>query len=170
MGLTLEDLTIQEQRGVSIVEVLIAILIVVVASIGTLSYFASGLGGVGKQSNRRAAMERARERLEQLMATDVNAIKPVDNNPRWVKCTGSPCSWSSSTSAPSPAAIEKIPVEDIGLQPIETTVQCVHDEAAGTPIGTCDTLELGAKVWFLGSYPADNNDFHRVYLKTLRTP
>ena len=56
------------RSGVSLVEILIGILIVVIASIGTLSYFSSVLGNVGRQSNRRAAIERARERLEQLMA------------------------------------------------------------------------------------------------------
>jgi len=152
---------------VSLVEILIGLLIVIVASIATLTYFSSALGGVGRQSNRRAALERARQRLEQLMETTPGLITPADNNPRWVTCAGSPCSWTLATAAPIPA--EQVDVEDIGLQPMETTVQCIHDVAAGTPADTCDVLELGAKVWFIPGSVTDD-DFHRVHIRTLRTP
>ena len=143
-----------------------AILIVVVASIAALSYFSYGLGGIGKQGNRRAALERARERLEQLMAADVLTLEPSDQAVRWLKCAGSPCTWTLSTTAPSPS--ETVAVDDLPAQKIETTVQWVDDPAANTG-STRDVLELGVKVWFTSNLGSDD-DFNRVHVRTLRTP
>ena len=64
------------RSGGSLIEVLLGILIVVLASIGTLSYFAYAFGSVNKQGNHRAALERARERLEELLEVDVAQIQP----------------------------------------------------------------------------------------------
>ena len=91
-----------QDRGVSLVEILVAIVIVVVASIAALSYFSYGMGGIGRQGNRRAALERARERLEQLMAANVTDLEPSDLAVRWLTCNGSPCTWTPSTTPPSP--------------------------------------------------------------------
>lgn len=156
------------KRGVSIVEVLIAILIIVTASIATLTWFSYSLGNVGKQGNRRAALERARERLEQLMEANANQITPPTvGTTYWLTCTGgTPCTWS----APSALQVtQNVSVDDLPAQPLETTVQCTHDPSAGTPSGTCDVLEFGAKVWFTANTGADD-DVSRVYLRTLRTP
>ena len=161
----------QRQRGVSLIEVLIGILIVVIASIGTLTYFGYGLGGIGKQSNRRAALERARERLEQIMAVDVDTIKPpvdatqpLNNQPlRWVSCIGATCAWV--TANPN----QTVPVNNLATnQPIQATVQWKDDPSAGTTT-TPDALELGVKVWFTPGSTVDD-EFHRVHLRSLRTP
>ena len=158
---------IREDKGASLIEVLISILIIVIASIGTLSYFSSALGNVGRQSNRRAALERARQRLEQLMAVSSTAIKPIDSNPHWLKCTGTPCTWAISNAPPVPA--ETVAVEDLAPQALITTVQCQHDVSAGTPNGNCDVLELSATVWFMPGSAIDD-EFNRVQIRTLRTP
>ena len=68
------------RRGASLIEVLVAIIIIVIASVGTLAYFAYGLGNVGKTGNRRAALERSRERLEQLMASTIANLPSRDGN------------------------------------------------------------------------------------------
>ena len=160
------------RKGVSLVEVLIGLLIVVIASIATLRYFAYGLGSVNKQGNRRAALERARERLEQLMAVSSTTIKPTDTQLYFVKCNAvGVCGPLALAADPTDTVL----VDDLSGQPIRSTVQCVHDSVAGTPAGTCDVLELSARVWFIpGSSPTlggvDDNDFRRVHIRTLRTP
>ena len=154
----------KNRRGVSLIEILIGILIIVIASIGTLSYFSVSVGNVGRQSNRRAALERARQRLEELLETNSNLINPsvVDGIAHPVICDGAGnCQLNN--------AAETISVDDLPSQTLVSTVECKHDGAAGTPGGTCDVLELSAKVWFIPG-PTVEDDFHRVHIQTLRTP
>ena len=168
----LSPVTCCRRRGATLIEILISMLIIVIASVATLQYFGPTKGYIGKSGNRRAALERARERLEQLMSADVDAIKPaVDPNlppnaqPQfWLQCVGDPCAWTLSGGAVS----EPIDVEDLPNQPMETTIQWRDDPAAGT--ATPDVLELSARVWFLGQDMTLDDDFHRVHLRTLRTP
>ena len=159
------------RRGVTLIEILIGMVIVAIASIGTLMYFSQAKGGIGKTGNRRAALERARQRLEQLMETNPTLISPADNNPHWLTCSGSPCTWTLLNGRPGTP--ETIDVEDLGLQPIETTVQWQDDPSAGTSGSTQDVLELGVKVGFIPGWDPSNavtyDDFNRVYVKTLRT-
>ena len=153
------------QRGVSLVEILVAIVIVVVASIAALSYFSYGMGGIGKQGNRRAALERARERLEQLLAANVNNLKPSDQQLRWLICAGSPCTWTLSTGQ----ALESVAEDDLPSQKMETTVQWQDDPAAQTLQSTQDALVLDVKVWFTSNTGSDD-DFNRVHVRALRAP
>ena len=154
------------KEGVSLIEILLGLLIVTIASIATLNYFASGLGNINKQGNRRAALERARERLEQVLAADVNqsAFQVPNSAQYWLTCTGSPCTWTRSAVQVTQA----VSVNDLPNQTIETTIQGVHDPSAGTSSSTLDTLALGVKVWFTPSAADDN--LNRVYVRTLRTP
>ena len=167
MRISLIKVKLDRQRGVSLVEILIGTLIVVVASIATLSYFSYALGGVGKQGNRRAALERARQRLEQMLVSSVtNMPPPNDGLPHCVSCVaGDPC----IVVAGDPGAADDVDVDDLLGLPAQTTVQCQHDESSGTPPGTCDTWELAAKVWFIPGSTVDD-DFNRVHIRTLRTP
>jgi|GEM_PF-1761258 len=162
------------RRGVSLIEVLIGILIVTIASIGTLMYFAYAKGNIGKTGNRRAALERARQRLEQLMATNVDTIKPpADGQMYALTCTGNPCTWAISgpvtenTLVPEPTVVDDLPSQ------IATTVQWRDDPAAGTGVPPnpviFDTLELAVRVWFTPDFNAQD-DFNRVHVRTLRTP
>ena len=155
------------KRGVSLIEVLIGILIVVVASIATLSYFAYGLSNIGRQGRRRAALERARERLEQLMAADINqsVLQPPNSNQYWLTCSGSPCTWTRSSSR----VTQTVAVNDLPSQPIETTIQWVNDPYPPAGTSTLDTLVLGVEVWFTPNTTVHDN-FNRVYVRTLRTP
>lgn len=157
------------QRGVTLMEILVGIVLVAVISIATLSYFAYGLGGIGKEGNRRAALERARQRLEQMMEVGVTAVKPPidgtqtpDSQPvHWVDCENGGCTRTTTY------VLETVSVDELPQQRIESTVQWRDDASANTPDDP-DTLELTVKVWFTRDLIDD--DFHRVYLKTLRTP
>jgi type II secretory pathway pseudopilin PulG len=146
------------------VEVLVGILIVVIAAIGTLSYFSYGLGGIGKEGLRRAAMERARQRLDQLMEANLTAIAGAnlqDGQPYWLTFSPATNTWNR----PAAPTFEGVTVDDLPNQPMETTVQLVDDPTAGTT--GLDVALIGVKVWFTGNAGADD-DHNRVYVKTLR--
>ena len=165
--------SLHQKKGATLLELLVALIIIVLAAIASLSFFSLGLGNMGKQGNRRAALERARERLEQLMQTNISSIKPSDTAIHWLTCTAigfNPCaSFNIVNSLPNPN--QTVDVDDLPTQKIEMTVQFVNDTTndtgGGTPVP--DTLELGVKVWFTSDTAADN-DFNRVYIRTLRTP
>ena len=149
-------------------ETLIGLLIVVIASIGTLMYFSHGLGGVRKQGDRRAALEIARQRLEQLMSANLpstSPLRPPDTNPWWVTCSGSPCTWTRFASQTT----ESVTVDTLANLPMATTVQWVDDPASA---GTQNALEFSIRVWFRvnPNLTNDDNDANRVLLKTLRKP
>ena len=159
---------LRKNKGATLVELLVALIIISLAATAGLSFFSSGLGSMGKQGNRRAALERARERLEQLMQANVSSITPADTTLHWLTCTSvgnNPCTWAVVNSLPN----QTIVVDDLPSQKIEMTIQLVNDttnDTVGvTPIP--DTLELGVKVWFTSDTIADN-DFNRVYIRALR--
>ena len=164
---------LRKKEGATLVELLVALIIIALAATAGLSFFSSGLGSMGKQGNRRASLERARERLEQLMQTNVSSIKPPDidvNVQRYLTCTSvgnNPCTWTIVAAAPNP--YQTIAVDDLPAQKIEMAVRLVNDttnDTVGeTPIP--DTLELGVKVWFTSDATLDN-DFNRVYIRELR--
>jgi prepilin-type N-terminal cleavage/methylation domain-containing protein len=151
----------RQRSGVSLVEVLIAIVIMLIAAIGTLTYFALGLGGVNKQGNRRAALERARQRIEQVLAAPTDTL-PLDGRRHWCR-QGNPCTSWVLSDVP---VTQPVAVDDLPDQRMETLVQWVDDPASLTPAP--DALSVGVKVWFT-SNPADD-DFNRVHLRALRTP
>jgi type II secretory pathway pseudopilin PulG len=159
-----DSLTMRRRCGVSLVEILLGIIIVTIVSIGTLSYFAYGLGNVNKQGNRRAALERARQRLEQLMAVKLSDLPPDTGQLHW--CTAEPCGTGVWTTSPTPLPGPSVSVDDLPSQRTEVSAQWLDDPSAGTSI--LDTIELGVKVWFVPGQVDD--ELHRVYLKTLRTP
>ena len=158
------------ERGVGLIEVLIGIVLVTVASLATLTYYSYGMGGVGKQENRRAALEVARQRLEQLMEANITCVAGSDSNDGvkyWLTLNGAipPCTWGRTKDA-GIAVQENVAVGNLPNQPMETSVQWRDDEPfAGTT--TLDTVELSVKVWFTTNTTDDNSN--RVYLRTLRT-
>ena len=148
------------ERGASLIEVLVAMAVITVAAISALSFFIYGMGGIARQGNRLAALERARERLEQLMAADINEVLPSDEDPHWVSCSGSPCDWQLSKDPVS----EQVTVNDLTGQIMRTTAELKDDPTARTD--TFDLVEFGVRVWFTPDLVDD--DYHRVYLRTLR--
>ena len=154
-------------EGASLIEVLIGLVIVVIASIATLTYFSSALGAVNKTGNRRAALEQVRQRLEQVAEAPLSTLPPRDGQLYW--CDDTDTSGNSCTSwiASGTPVSQTVPVDNLPSQQMQTSVQMINDPAAGT--GTLDVLELGVKVWFTSNTGTDD-DFNRVYVKTLRTP
>lgn len=150
------------QAGTSLVEVLVGIVLLAVVCISSLTYFAYGLGGIGKQGNRRAALERARERLEQILAAGGGGLPNFNGTSYWCQ-DGNPCtSWIASESPIS----QTVTVNDLEAQRMETKVKALDDPSAGT--ATLDVWEVGVKVWYTSE--TTDTDHHRVYLKTLRYP
>ncbi len=155
---------IRRSRGVSLIEVLIAIVVIGVACVGAFAAFSTGLGSVGKQGNRRAALERARERLEQLLSAPLTDMPRADGNLYW--CTaGTTCtstSWTFSNSA-----LDAVPMNvDGNDRKAQVFAQWVDDPTNG--VGPREIIQIGVKVWYMPGSVDD--DFNRVYLKTLRTP
>ena len=163
-------------RGVTLIEVLISMVLIALASIATLNYFAYAKGNVAKTGNRRAALERARQRLEQMLAANVSDITPPQDGLAYpVSCHVSncpnmitkPCVWVPANPN------EQVEVEDTGCQPVVATAQWVDDPSAGTGIPPApviyDTLAFDVKVWFTPDFGTDD-DFNRVHIRTLRTP
>ena len=156
---------LQRTKGVSLIEVLIGIIIVAIASIGTLNFFAYGRAGIGKAGNRRAALERARERLEQIMSSSISQLPNADGQLYW--CTaGAPGPCTTWTLSGAPLKDDDVDVDDLSNLRMETSVQMLDDPAAGTD--TLDVLEVSVKVWFMPNSTDDDN-FHRVHVRTLRT-
>jgi prepilin-type N-terminal cleavage/methylation domain-containing protein len=151
---------LRNSRGLTLIETLVGMVILVLVSLGAFTFFSNGMGALGKQGNRRAALERARERLDQLMQASFSQVKPADSAVHWLSCAGSPCAWTMSSSKP----VETLAVNSLAAQPIETTVQWKDDPAAGTA-STQDVLEFTVQVWYHGS---TNDNFSRVVLKSLR--
>jgi len=154
----------RNQKGVSLMEVLIGIVLLAIICIASLSFFTHGLGGIGREGNRRAALERARERLEELLTAGPSEIKPAEGDPAlyWVSCTGGTCTRTASY------VDDTVSVDELTSQRIESTVQWRNDPSAGTTI-LSDVLELVVKVWYTSNTDVDN-DYNRVHLRTLRTP
>ena len=159
----------QCEQGVTLIEVLVGMVLITVISLTTLNYFAYGKGNIARQSTRRAALERARERLEQLMAARISEVVPpivdpeLENQPVfWISCNAAGTCTRTNAYVPETVSVDEKP-----SQKIESTVQWKDDPNADTVLP--DTLELGAKVWFTSNTTVDN-DYNRVYVKTLRTP
>ena len=161
----------RNRKGVTLIEVLISMVLIALASIATLNYFAYAKGNVAKTGNRRAALERARERLEQLMAANISSLPqsdpslPQNGQPViQLACSGTPCTWNA-TATPEP-----VQVDDVSSQMV-STIQWKDDPSAGTT--TPDVVEFAVRVGFVPGWdptdPATDDDFHRVLTKTLRT-
>ena len=150
-----------------LIEVLFGLIIITIASIATLTYFSHGRAAIGREGNRRIALELARQRMEDLMEGDLAQIAGANNDaaPYWLTCTGSPCAWTRSLVG----VTQPVPVGNLPAQPMETTVQRLSDPAADADPATLETVVLGVKVWFTANLGVDD-DFNRVYLRTLRSP
>ena len=153
---------LKNEKGVSYVELLISMVLLVVVVLAALTYSSFGLGGVGKEGNRRAALELARAQLEQLMATNITAVRPPDLDLRWLTCAGAPCVWTLSDTATS----QLVTVGTLANMPMVTTSQFINDPTTST--ADPETVEFTVKVWFTLRTTVDD-DFNRVYLRTLRT-
>lgn len=151
----------KRKRGASLVEVLVTMLIIVTACIATLAFFTYGMSQIGTEGDRRAALERARGRLEELLAASSGAIHPPDNQINWLSCAGAPCAWTRFTTP----VFDTVNLNTLQNQRMETTAQWIDDLPAGT--AGLDEVELVVKVWFTPNFGVDD-EFNRVHLRALR--
>ena len=157
----------QRRAGVSLIEILVAIMLLVVVAVGALAQFSYGLAGVNTQGSRRAALERARERLEEVMATPFAQVSPpVAVNPNrvdgwyWLPCVAGVCAWSATNPN------ETVAVGDLGPQSMECLVRWINDPTlVGSPLP--DALEFSVKVRYAPGVA--DNELQRVYLRSLST-
>ena len=148
------------------------VLVISLAAIGALGFFSHGLGGIQRQGYRRAAVERARERLEQLMqanVVDIAGEDPADGQQYWLICSAASGVLCTSWTRGSTRATDTISLNVVFNGQREITVRRVHDRTTGTSPATLDAVELSVRVWFTANTGADD-DFNRVQLKTLRAP
>ena len=151
----------------TLIEVLIAMLVIVIASIATLTYFGPTRGSIGRTGNRRAALEHARKRMEELLDS-AGTVMPAQDGVRYC-CAVAACSTAAVwTACPAVAVSDNVQVDVKGVLTNvrrETTAQFVS--SAGT--ATRDIYVLDVKVWFLPGSSV-NDDFSRVLLRTVRAP
>ncbi len=148
------------------------VLVVSLAAVGALGFFSHGLGGIQKQGYRRAAAERARERLEQLMqanVVDIAGEDPADGQQYWLTCSAASGVLCTSWTRRLTRTTDTISLNGVFNGQREIAVQRVHDRTTGTSQTTLDAVELSVKVWFTANIGTDD-DFNRVQLKTLRAP
>lgn len=149
------------ERGASLVEALVSMLIIVTACIATLAFFTYGMSSISGEGDRRAALELARARMEELLAASESSVRPADNQLRWLTCTGTPCAWALSAAQVFQAGN----LNTLQNQQIETTSQWIDDPTAGT--AGLDVLELVIKVWYTPHFGVDD-EFNRVQIRALR--
>ena len=157
---------VRRARGATLIEVLVCFVLIAIACIASLSYFGNTRGFVSRTGNRRAALEQARDRLEQLMAAQIANLPPQNGNCYY--CTAAACvaaSWTVYACGTVPPA-DTVTTDSLANARRETTAQFVDDPSAGT--ATDDVYSFGVKVWFMPGTTDD--DSNRVYLRTLRTP
>ena len=154
----------RSERGASLVEALMAMLLIVTACVATLAFFTFGMASISGEGDRRAALEIARGRMEELLAVSSSSIRPTDGQIRWLTCAGAPCTWTISPPA-APAFNDTANLNTLTNQRIETTSQWIDDPTAGT-VGL-DSLELVVKVWYTPNFGVDD-EFNRVQMRALR--
>ncbi|HEX9785303.1 MAG TPA: hypothetical protein VGA56_21545 [Opitutaceae bacterium] len=104
------------------------------------------------------------------MAAPIEQVKPVEDGTCDVPCG---VSYDGSTWAIGPGDAPEFPVLVDDLNHTRcTTAQWIDETSVGTT--PRDMIRYDVKVWFLGNSAqdcsADDDDFHRVHLSTLRTP
>ena len=142
--------------GFTLVEVMIAMIVLALLALGGGSFLLYSRMQVDIQRNKRAALEVATGRLEELRASGYNATKPAKNDFVAVYLAKAGEAWAQSSSDPG----ETVTINGQTM-PMETTVQFV-DVDGKSPSYDCTlfTVQVGYR---LGS--AD-----RVRLSTLTAP
>jgi len=68
--------SLKSEKGFTLLEMMVAIIIFAVVMIGGLSFFVYGRSDISREGHRRAALELASQRLEELKAADYSKIEP----------------------------------------------------------------------------------------------
>ena len=68
------------QKGMTLVEVMVAMIIFVIGMVGGLTYFLYGRGHISQSQHRRGALQLASQKIEELKATDYSSITDDSDN------------------------------------------------------------------------------------------
>jgi type II secretory pathway pseudopilin PulG len=147
----------------SLVEVLVAILVLTVLAIAGATYVYHSSASIAVQRNRKVATAVANTRIEELLAATYDQIKPPETastrEVHYITKTGD-TTWSVSDTPPDPS--ETVTINNLTM-PIMTTVEYI--DADDAEYGTSrDYLQITVTV----GYRIGTDDV--VTLRTRRSP
>lgn len=90
----------RRRRGATLVEVMIASVILLVMALGSTAFMYHGRAEIGIQRNRRVAVDVSNSRLEELRASNYDAVKPLANGYTTYYLEPSGSTWARTTTDP----------------------------------------------------------------------
>lgn len=109
-----------KNKGTTLVEVMLAIVILLIVTLGTGAFLYYSAIGIVTENNKRVALESANSRLEDMRAANYADMKPLDSDVHFIKKVGG--SWQRDG-----ADDETVMINGISF-PITTTVQYIEDD------------------------------------------
>jgi len=179
-GLLMKLFPYKSQDGFSLIEVLIALVILAMVILGGGLYFFYGRLGINREGYRRAALELASQRLEELKAAKWNDIAPQSGeisdgytfNPsiRYYLLGSSSWNWiqpEDLENDPPGDAIENLPVGNPSGE--ENGMMVTRAKAQEVENSSYELLKVTVTVkWNIAEW--DHNTSNKVDLITLITP
>jgi len=89
-----------QKCGLTLVEVMIAIVILMVMALGNAVFLYHSQVGIFTQGNKRVALEAASSRLEEICASDYNDIEPPEKNYDVYYLSGQVGGWTLTDNDP----------------------------------------------------------------------
>jgi prepilin-type N-terminal cleavage/methylation domain-containing protein len=89
-----------QKCGFTLVEVMIAIVILMVMALGSAAFLYHSQVGISTQGNKRVALEAASSRLEEIRASDYNDIEPPEKNYDVYYLSGQVGDWTLTDNDP----------------------------------------------------------------------
>lgn len=156
------------ENGFSLIEVLIALVILVIVILGGGLYFFYGRLGINREGYRRAALELASQRLEKLKAADYSKITPNPDDPDGFDPGYAPYyivggdDWNPQEDL----AYDYVTVGNLTDQKMLTQAQYIDDDGVGD---SYDYLKITVTVkWNIAEW--SDNTTNKVELVTLIAP
>lgn len=147
----------RSRRGATLIEILVACLILAVVAVGTAACLYLSQGATAVQRNRRTATELAGSRLEELRTAPYDSIKPPAKNYNVYYISRASGTWTTP-AATDPGETNRVN----GLwQPMTTTVRYVDADGGGA---TYDCLRLAVTLRY------GRSALDVVTLETLESP
>lgn len=148
--------TVRPQTGMTLVEVMVAILILSVLAVAGAASLQMARGMAAIQKGRRSAVEYANSRLEELRAAPYSEICPPSKNYNTYYLNRTSGVWVVSAGNP----VETVVINGRNRS-MNTTVQYLDTDGASV---SYDALQMAVKV----RYYTGSNDF--ISIETIRAP
>jgi len=139
---TMKIASFNSERGVTLIEVMIALIIIAIIILGGGMFFFYGRVNIIREAHRRAAVLVASQRLEVLKAADYPEITPVLFDPLYAPyyiVSGS-TSWEFSQD---PSSYDDVTVDNLANQKMFTQARYIDDDDA---LDSYDYLEVTVTV------------------------